>query len=161
LLAQTGGNPLFLQHLIENWRVTRLTREIMEPSAPPPWQRLVTARPSAGLSGAIDHHLELVSAPCRELLRVAAGLGTEFSAGILTRVAAQTPAAASVQLEEATSSGLIREASERGRYRFTHVLIRDGLYAQLSAAERSQLHGRAGAALEAQGVGDNAVLLAE
>ena len=156
LHAQTAGNPLFLQHVVENWRVTA------ERTGQPSWQGLPTARMSEGLSGAIVRHLELVSLPCRELLRVAAVLGREFSAGILSQVAEQAAADSSSHLAEASASGLIQElASELGRFRFTHVLVRDALYAQLSAAQRTALHYRAASALEAQGIGDNGVLLAE
>jgi hypothetical protein len=156
LHAQTAGNPLFLQHLIENWRACA------QPSSPPVWQNLASPPPSHGLSGAIERHLELVSRACRELLRAAAVLGTDFSAGILSRVADQSASDTTVHLAEAAESGLLRElGGEVGRYRFAHVLVRDALYAQLSAAERSRLHGRAASAIEAQGIGDNCVLLAE
>jgi predicted ATPase/DNA-binding winged helix-turn-helix (wHTH) protein len=156
LHAQTAGNPLFLQHLIENWRATAPR------TSPPVWQSLASAPPSQGVSGAIERHLEVVSPACRELLRAAAVLGTEFSGGILSRVADQDATETSTQLAEATTSGLMREVpSELGRYRFAHVLVRDALYAQLSAAERTALHRRAGAAIEAHGITDNSELLAE
>ncbi|HEY2732633.1 MAG TPA: AAA family ATPase, partial [Polyangiales bacterium] len=155
LHAQTAGNPLFLQHLIENWRAAA------QHVTAPVWEDLASAPPSHGLSGAIERHLELVSPACRALLRAAAVLGTEFSAGILSRIADQNAAGTTSLLAEAAESGLLRELNELGRYRFAHVLVRDALYAQLSAADRSQLHGRAASAIEAQGIGDNSVLLAE
>lgn len=156
LHAQTAGNPLFLQHLLENWRATA------EHADQPAWQTLGSAPLSGGLSGAIERHLELVSVACRELLRTAAVLGTEFLAGTLLRVAEQDVAAGSANLSEAVGSGMVRELpGERGRYRFAHVLVRDALYAQLPAAQRIDLHLRAARALEARGIGDNAVLLAE
>jgi DNA-binding winged helix-turn-helix (wHTH) protein len=155
LHAQTAGNPLFMQHLIENWRAAGRTN-------PPLWQNLASAPQSLGLSGAIERHLELVSPACRELLRAAAVLGTEFSAGTLSRVTEQNATDTSTHLAEATASGLMREvSSELGRHRFAHVLVRDALYAQLSAAERIGLHRRAGCVIEAQGVSDNPELLAE
>ena len=156
LHAQTAGNPLFLQHLVESWRASA------EQAGPEMWQTLTNAPPSAGLSGAIERHLELVSGPCRELLRVAAVLGTDFSAGILTRVADRAAADSSAQLAEARASGLIRALpNELARYRFAHVLVRDALYLQLTAAARNALHYRVGCALEAQGIGDNAIVLSE
>jgi len=154
LHAQTAGNPLFMQHLIENWRAAGRT-------TPPLWQSLASALPSQGLSGAIERHLELVSPACRELLRAAAVFGTEFSAGLLSRVAEQNATDTRTHLAEATASGLMREVSEFGRHRFAHVLVRDALYAQLSAAERVELHRRAGRAIEAQGIVDDPELLAE
>ena len=157
LYEQTAGNPLFLQHLIENWRAKQ------EDTGEPPWQALTTSPLSEGVSGAIERHLELVSPPCRELLRTAAVLGTEFSAGVLMRIAERDAGSGGAQLGEAAQSGLVRpSASEHGgRYRFAHVLVREALYAQLSAAARSELHLRAAHALSAQGIADNGVLLAE
>jgi tetratricopeptide (TPR) repeat protein len=157
LQEQTAGNPLFLQHLVENWRVR------MDADGAPNFKLLTAAPLSAGVSGATEGHLELVSQPCRELLRAAAVLGTEFSAGVLMRVAEHDAQSCSAQLAEAAQSGLVRAvpSDHPGRYRFTHVLVRDALYAQLVAAKRTELHSRAAQAFAAQGIGDNGVLLAE
>ena len=157
LHEQTAGNPLFLQHLVENWRAR--TEDVQAPS----WPTLTSAPLSAGVSGAIERHLELVSQPCRELLRAAAVLGTELSVGVLMRVAEHDAISGGALLTEAVLSGLVRPvASEHGGlYRFAHVLVRDALYAQLSAAKRNELHLRAARALATPGVTDNAVLLAE
>jgi predicted ATPase len=113
-----------------------------------------------GLAGAIERHLEFVSPDCRELLCSAAVLGPEFSAGFLSRVAERPVVDCSAHLAEAAAFGLLREvAPEHRRYRFAHVLLRDALYAQLSAAARANLHGRAARTIEAQVIGENAVLL--
>jgi DNA-binding winged helix-turn-helix (wHTH) protein len=156
LHAQTAGNPLFMQHLIENWRAAT------EGESPLGWQSLANMPLTHGLAGAIERHLEFVSPDCRELLCIAAVLGTEFSAGFLSRVAERPAVDCNAHLAEAAAFGLLRElAPEQRHYRFAHVLLRDALYAQLSAAARANLHGRAARAIEAQGIGENAVLLAE
>lgn len=156
LLAQTAGNPLFVQHLIENWRAAS------DGQGTPAWQTLTSAPLSQGLAGAIERHLQLVSKPCRELLRVAAVLGKEFPAGLLSRVAERPVVECNTCLSEAVSVGMLRELpGELGRFRFAHVLVRDALYAQLGAAARESYHGRAARAIEAQGIGENPLLLAE
>ncbi|HTU58765.1 MAG TPA: AAA family ATPase, partial [Polyangiales bacterium] len=157
LHEQTAGNPLFLQHVIENWRAT------LEGTGAPAWQTLTSVPLSEGVSGAIERHLELVSSPCRELLRTAAVLGTEFAPGILSSVSEHDAQSCNAELAEATQSGLIRShvQDHAARYRFAHVLVRDALYAQLPDATRTELHLRAARALSAQGIGDNGVLLAE
>jgi predicted ATPase len=153
LHEQTAGNPLFVHHLIESWRASADSR------AAPAWQSLT--RPPVS-QGAIEQHLRLVSSECRELLRVAAVLGAEFSVGVVAHVAALPPAECNARLSEAVASGLVRErAPEPAGHRFAHVLVRDALSAQLTAAERGRLHCAAARALEAQGVGENVVLLAE
>jgi tetratricopeptide (TPR) repeat protein len=157
LYEQTAGNPLFLQHVIENWRAT------LQSTGTPTWHTLTGAPLSEGVSGAIERHLELVSAPCRELLRVAAVLGTEFSPGVLTSISEHDAQSCNAVLAEAIQSGLIRSSVQdhAARYRFAHVLVHDALYAQLPDATRTELHLRAARALSAQGIGDNGVLLAE
>jgi DNA-binding winged helix-turn-helix (wHTH) protein/tetratricopeptide (TPR) repeat protein len=156
LHEQTAGNPLFVHHLIENWRASG------DSQGAPAWQSLTRPPVSQGLAGAIEQHLRLVSAECRELLRVAAVLGTDFSVGVVAHVASLPLPECNARLSEAVASGLVRErAGELAGYRFAHVLVRDALYLQLTAAERGPLHCAAARALEAQGVGEDVVLLAE
>lgn len=154
LHEQTAGNPLFMHHLIENWRTGG------EPGAAPAWQTVLHTPQSQGLTGAIERHIDLVSTACRDALRAAAVLGSEFSAGLLARMGVLTVKELCIHLGEAAASGLVRElVNEFGQYRFTHGLVRAALYNQLSPAARSALHGRAAAAIEAQGIGDNHALL--
>src|SRR5581483_11430022 len=49
----------------------------------------------------------------------------------------------------AVDARLVREEGRAGRYAFSHALIRDTLYGELSAARRVRLHARLAAALEA------------
>jgi tetratricopeptide (TPR) repeat protein len=51
-------------------------------------------------------------------------------------------------LDAALGAHLIREEAPAGRYAFTHALVREAIYAELSAARRALLHGRVAAALE-------------
>ena len=47
-------------------------------------------------------------------------------------------------LEEAVRARLIQEEVAAGRYRFTHALVQDTLYAELSAGRRLRLHAKVG-----------------
>ncbi|HKU38076.1 MAG TPA: AAA family ATPase, partial [Polyangiales bacterium] len=151
LHEQTAGNPLFVRQLVERWRATDATD----------WHTLASVSPGLDLRGAIQRHLEVATAPCRELLRAASVLGREFSSALLARVVDEPVDSVWLRLSQAAATQLIEACSEHGRFRFTHSLIRDALYRQLPAGERARLHGRAGSALEAQGIGSNYVLLAE
>ena len=51
-------------------------------------------------------------------------------------------------LEEAIRARLIHEEVVAERYRFTHALVQDTLYAELSAGQRLRLHAKVGHALE-------------
>ncbi|HTC80611.1 MAG TPA: hypothetical protein VK848_03685, partial [Acidimicrobiia bacterium] len=59
-------------------------------------------------------------------------------------------------LEEAVDAELIVEVDEPGSYTFSHALIRETLYEELSTTRRMKLHRRVGQALEAIGAGDDA-----
>jgi tetratricopeptide (TPR) repeat protein len=57
-------------------------------------------------------------------------------------------------LDEAEAAGLLTEDRARvGCYRFSHDLVRETLYDELSGIRRARLHGQVGAALEALGAG--------
>ncbi|HKP64323.1 MAG TPA: AAA family ATPase [Polyangiales bacterium] len=153
LHAQTAGNPLFMQHVVE---------EGWQSETSDSWAGRSPAAHTRDLRGAIQRHLEAVPSDCRDLLRIAAMLGPEFSAALLARVCGLAVDAVCTRLAEAEASDLVqRRPHDVARYHFRHGLIRDALYSQLSAAERAELHGRAGRALEAQGIGESTVLLAE
>ncbi len=153
---QTAGNPLFLEQILgrAQMRAVSLTEEH--------WTRIQSFADTSGLRGAIECHLEVLSEPTRALLRAAAAIGREFSLGLLLDLATLSSGQVLVQLSEATDAGIVRPLADSvGRYRFTHALIRDALYAKTPSAERASLHGRIGVALEARGAAANDSLLAE
>jgi DNA-binding CsgD family transcriptional regulator len=84
----------------------------------------------------------------RDLLAAASVLGTEFGAGLAATVCG-AGAEATATLAEAEARGLVTRLPNRpGSWRFTHALVRDGIYAGLRDDRRTELHGRAAAALE-------------
>lgn len=84
-----------------------------------------------------------------DVLRAAAVIGREFRLGTLERVADCDREALIELLDEARAAGLVIEAPGIiGRFRFTHGLIRETLYAGLTTAERIRLHRQVGEALQ-------------
>src|SRR5439155_8646218 len=82
------------------------------------------------------------------LLRVAAVIGAEFQVPVLEAAGNLDEESLLSTLEEATEARLVIEAPG-SRYRFGHALVRDTLYADLSAARRVALHRRVAEAIEA------------
>jgi DNA-binding CsgD family transcriptional regulator len=145
LLAQTEGNPLFL---------TEVVRLLMQEDAltPERWQQphSLRLRVPEGIREVIGKRLNRLSPQCNQTLTVAAVVGREFG---LQEVGAvlDEPSVERVLdvLEEAMAARVVEEAFQAiGRYQFTHVLIRETLYDELTAARRVRLHRRIGEALE-------------
>jgi len=170
LFVQTGGQPLYL---LETLKLLR-EREWLVPrwGADGTWRLEPTVDIAAALAQEQSRHellppsvrtmiqarLAKLSPAARQLVMASAVLGTQASAQLLwqmTELGVQTGVEA---LEEAVSSGMLREeeaggpgAGRPGGYRFTHELIRDVVYTELGEARRQVLHQRALARLESEG----------
>jgi predicted ATPase len=139
LYRQTAGNPLFCAQMLRGLRI-----DASEDRAPD-WGGLDRVSQSLGLRAAIERHLEVLTSDCRALLRTASIQGREFDVDLIE------PCQSQDVLAEALRAGIVREhGAEPGQYAFTHVLIRDALYDELSLDQRARLHAGVGAALEAR-----------
>jgi tetratricopeptide (TPR) repeat protein len=120
LHRQTEGNPLFL-------------RELLQLSS-------TDARHSDGIQQVLRARLSLLPHDSRILLEVAAVLGRDFFARPLAAVAGVPEVEARALLEPAAHAGIVEALDRPPRWRFTHVLLRQGLYDDLSAKRRAGLH---------------------
>ena len=125
------GNPLFVLELL------RLVRKAGSARSLP-----------AGVREVIGRRLDRVPSATRDLLRQAAVLGNDFPLDLLAAVAGQPAAELLDRLEPAVVDELVTEADGQ-RLRFAHALIQEVAYAELSMAQRQQLHRRAAHAIEA------------
>ena len=139
--ARSDGNPLY---------VATLARVLA--AQPGTAADTDTVARIAGGSAEISHLISSLSDGlddgARGLLAAASVLGTEFSSELAASVsgAGQDVLAA---LAAADAAGLaIRRPDRPGAWRFSHALIRDGIYASLGEDQLIALHGRAAAALE-------------
>lgn len=141
LHRQTGGNPLFLGEtvrLLGTGEVAEVDSLAAVRVAMPPGVRAVIERRLHGLGDA-----------SRELLGAASVFGNEFDVETVGGITAMTVDDVLVCLGDAVAADLIHEpAGAPGRFRFTHDLIRDTLYAGLSPSERIGLHRSAADILE-------------
>ena len=142
---ESGGNPFFageiLRHLQESgavssdasgrWRVRGPVAELGLPR---------------NVREVIRWRVERLGAQAETVLAVAAVIGQTFDLALLERLVDVDDALG--VLDAATSSALLEDCDEPGRYAFAHALVNHSLYESLSAARRARLHCRVADALE-------------
>jgi DNA-binding CsgD family transcriptional regulator len=134
---QTDGNPLFAIELI---------KVLIDESAGAAIA-MMPARIPAGVHETIGRRLTRLSERCNELLGAAAVYGRQFTARELAAVMNEDLQRILTVLEPAVQAGIVQSTDNSGCYLFTHALIRETIYEDLSACDRLRLHGRAGDAL--------------
>lgn len=137
----TEGNPLFVTQMLAHLSVApeRFLSEsgAVRPDLPLP----------SGIRDAIGQRLSRLPPGVRDVLTVAAVIGTEFDLDLLEAVAGEAEPISAV--EHAERAGLIVELSGGAeRFRFSHELIRQALYTSAGRPRRARLHQRVGDALE-------------
>jgi len=88
--------------------------------------------------------------PAKDVARIAAGIGREFSYELLAAVAGLQGSELTTSLSRLTSAGLLYQEGTPpdATFLFKHALIRDAAYATLLRGARRDLHGRIGTKLE-------------
>ncbi|SCL55488.1 Transcriptional regulatory protein, C terminal [Micromonospora chersina] len=127
LHRRSGGNPFF-------------ARELARLLAAEGAAALETV--PAGVRDVIRHRLAQLPGPARTVLRQAAVLGRDLDADVLAALAGEEAMLDAV--DRAAQAGFLTPDGTR----FGHMLVRDTLYADLSAPRRARWHAAVGAALE-------------
>jgi DNA-binding CsgD family transcriptional regulator len=141
--ARTEGNPFFVGE------IARLRHSEGDEDA--------EAVP-AGVRDVIRRRLARLPEHTRELLVLGAVLGREFELALLARSAGVENVAAAEGLEAALVAGLLVDAADGRSARFSHALVRETLYGDLSALRRATLHARIGEVLERDDVATGAAV---
>jgi DNA-binding CsgD family transcriptional regulator/tetratricopeptide (TPR) repeat protein len=164
LHEQTEGNPLF---------VTEMVKLLLEEGSLSDDDHIhILGRVPEGVREAIGRRLDRLSDAANTVLRSVSVMGREFSIPEARRLSAGLSEYQNIPgndagndfgnvleagdeteillvLEEALQAGIIeRKAQELASYQFTHSLIRDTLYEELTTPERVRLHRLAGETIE-------------
>ena len=149
LFQETEGNPFFiaevLTHLVEEGKLVREEGR---------WRTRVTS-PSGlgipeGVREVVGRRLSRLSEPCNRMLTLAAAMPAGFAWEVLQTASDEPEEVLLDALDEALGARLIHELKDGRavRYEFSHALIRQTLYEELSAPRRVLIHRRIGERLE-------------
>ena len=129
LQATTGGFPLY---------VIEAVRGSADPGGTP--------QPTGDLAAVLRNRLEQATAAAREVAGLAAGVGTNFTLDLLTEASDLGADIVVAAVDELWRRRIMREF--RDGYDFSHDLLRDTAYAQVSPPKRWLMHRRVAQALE-------------
>ncbi len=150
IYRETEGNPFFieevLRHLVEEGKLYREGGQwTRDPSV-----NIEEMGIPEGVREVIGRRLSRLSEGCNRLLTLASTMTGGFSWETLKAIGGEDEAALLDILDEALRSQVIRERKDgsEGAYDFTHALIRQTLYGELSTPRRVVLHRQIGEAME-------------
>ncbi|WP_438870548.1 BTAD domain-containing putative transcriptional regulator [Paractinoplanes brasiliensis] len=146
LAARSGGNPLFARELVTALR-QRDAVEISGGRADIGAE--VTVDPPQTLLDAVHAALDVLSPETREVLRLAALLGSEFSVSEVVAVTGRSALDLVGALEEALAAAVLVDSGSDLAFR--HPFLRQALVASVPPALRAGLHRHAAEVLAAGG----------
>ena len=142
LQATTGGFPLY---------VIEAVRGGVDPGG--------TSLPADDLTAVLRNRLDQATAAAREVAGLAAAVGTNFTLDLLTEASDLDVGTVVGAVDELWRRRIVREF--RDGYDFSHDLLRDTAYAQVSPPRRWLLHRRVAQALELLHADDSATVSAQ
>jgi eukaryotic-like serine/threonine-protein kinase len=142
IYGETEGNPLFVVEVVRLLVAEGTLDDVGE-------GRVRRVALPAGVREVIDRRLRRLSEDSRRILTLASVFGREFTLDLLAALSEVPTDALLDRLDDALRASLVTEApGTYGRLRFSHALVREALYDDLSQLRRIRLHRRAGEALE-------------
>ncbi|MFT3927010.1 MAG: AAA family ATPase [Myxococcales bacterium] len=138
----SAGNPLLLTEL-----GSQLAREHLESVEV---AHLAEFALPERIRGAVRRHLRGLPGESRAALSAASVLGREFTLPILAQLLARSEVELLEALEPALRLGVVRPSYGPSRLLFSHALVRNAVYAELSVTARLDLHRRTAEILEAR-----------
>ena len=147
LHERTGGNAFFLEEvcavLVEEGAVT--VRDGVATLA----GELSTLHVPETVQGVLRTRIDRLPADARDVLRMAAVIGREFTRGVLEDVVGAVPMLAT-SMDRLKASGLIQQVGvvPEPSYRFKHALTQEVAYDSLLEHQRARMHAQVGNAIE-------------
>src|SRR5262245_41739310 len=137
----TEGNPFFADEIV---RLLAAEGRLHSPDALGARLRLPD-----GVREAIRRRFAPLPVKCQEILTLAAVVDHEFDARLLQTVSDRSMEQVTEVLDDAVAAGIVEQVSPPfGRFRFSHALLRETLYEDLSSVRRQLLHRNIGETLE-------------
>ena len=146
IIERTDGIPLFVEEI---------TKAVLEAESEGEARRTAAAVPPLAHAVPVSLHASLMArldrlGPAKDVARMAAAIGREFSYELLVTVAGLSEKELTSSLESLTNAGLLFQGGTppHATYFFKHALVRDAAYGMLLREVRKELHARIGTKLE-------------
>ncbi|MGQ0847590.1 MAG: ATP-binding protein [Actinomycetota bacterium] len=146
---ETEGNPFFVEEVVANL----MESGTIGPGIPwPEATELHRLEIPEGIREVVGRRLSRLDQATNRMLVLASVIGREFDGQLLEELSEAGAEAVADQIDEALAARILLEAPlVRGRYTFSHALIRQTLYEELNPTRRSRLHRRVAEALSTRG----------
>jgi class 3 adenylate cyclase len=139
---ETEGNPFFVNEIV---RLLVADGRLERPEEVESWSVTIPQ----GVREVVGRRLNHLSKECNQVLTVASVIGREFGLDALGRVSDVKGDRLLEAMEEAVAARVLSEVPRAaGRYSFSHALMRETLYEELSTTRRVRLHRQIAEVLE-------------
>ncbi|MDP9236001.1 MAG: protein kinase [Chloroflexota bacterium] len=146
VFRETEGNPFFLSEVV---RLLVADGRLQDSADTGRW----TVSIPQSVREVVGRRLDRLSEECNRILTTAAVIGREFGLDALERLTQRDGDPLLELIEEAEAARVVEEVHGQrgviGRYAFSHALIRETLYDEVSTTRRVRLHKQIGETLEA------------